>query len=308
MKKLFTTLFLSSLLCPIMANDLIDKKVRNEVNDWLSESITAEQEEKDSSFGASNKSVVRIMFTQSIEATDSVRTLENHYKDCVAVIIDDAWAVASKKCRLAPGDNTHFAGEVSNVWVSDFKIKVGKKFQKVTDSFELKNLFLFRVLDEGKKPLFANSVKAKLFFVPQDVDLNSLTGKSGKYMVNRTDKNHPAYDEAHGKIEDNFQPYNTGRTLYTKGIDSIYRDKNGNVGVVLDWIKQVRAGDPLFFVEGGREYLMGFGDAVNLPDGRDGARAYKVSLLTDSDKNEILNQISKVDKATAKRIENNSLK
>lgn len=308
MKKLFTTLFLSSLLCPIMANDLIDKKVRNEVNDWLSESITAEQEEKDSSFGASNKSVVRIMFTQSIEATDSVRTLENHYKDCVAVIIDDAWAVASKKCRLAPGDNTHFAGEVSNVWVSDFKIKVGKKFQKVTDSFELKNLFLFRVLDEGKKPLFANSVKAKLFFVPENkANAQWFATLEGEYKVNRTDRNTPAYDAARDKIEDNFQPYNTGRTLYTKGLESFSKTKDGLI-VTLDWVKQVRAGDPLFYLENGKEYLMGLGYAVNLDDRKEEARTYQVRLLTTQDEAEILSKVKSVDAKAATRLEKNILK
>ncbi len=307
MKKLFITLFFVSLFCPIIANDLIDKEVISEIGEIVSEGVIDVKEEKDSSSGASEKSVARIVFTQTVNAemTTYDRPLVNKYKDCVAVIIDDAWAIASKKCKLAPGDKTYVAGEVIDVSVSDFKIEFNKKLYKADNVVELTNVFLLKITNENGNPLMVNTPKARLFFVPVNkVNSRWFADILGEYKVNRTDRNTPAYDAAHDKIQDNFQPYKTGRTLYTKGIKDFYV-KGNNVTVTLDWIKQVRAGDPLFYLANGKEYLLGFGKAVNLDDRKEEARSYEVSLLTDLDKNEILNNISAIDKKAAKRIEEN---
>ena len=307
MKNFLAMLFFLALLCPVSANDLINSEVREEVNKMIIDGVAEGKEQKDSSLGASKDSVVRIMFKQTAYVEDSSKPLINNYKDCIAVVIDDAWAVASSRCYLMYGDDTRKRGKVIDVETENFKIQVGKDFKEVTDVFKLKNLILLRVLNKNNNPVFVNYAKAKLFFVPQDVDAKSLTEKAGKYIVNRTDKNHPAYDAAHDRIEDNFQPYKTGRDLYTKGIESVSKTKEGIIAT-LDWIKQVRAGDPLFYIEDGKEYLLGLGYAVNLDDRESEARTDQVRLLTVQDQEEIINKVRSVDEKAAVRLENNILK
>ena len=313
MKKFLVMFLFASALCPVLSAELfanegmLDQKIMKEITQSVKGDFQDEQNnKKDFSLNASKEAVARIIFKQTLNVTDSYNDLVNPNKDCVAVIIDDAWAIASKRCRLNKGDDTHVAGKVTNVSVSDFKIEFNKKLYKADNVIELTNVFLLKITNENGNPLMVNTPKARLFFVPA----NKVNAKwfadilEGEYKVNRTDRNTPAYDDAHNKIEDNFQPYKTGRTLYTKGIKDFYV-KGNNVTVTLDWIKQVRAGDPLFYLSNGKEYLLGFGKAVNLDDRKEEARSYEVSLLTDLDKNEILNKISAIDKKAAKRIEEN---
>ena len=315
MKKFLAMLFFVSVFCPVLSAELFasdgipDAKMMKEITQSINNDLQEGQNnDQDVSLNASEKAVARIVFTQTLGVTDSYKDLVNNYKDCVAVIIDDAWAIASTKCRLSVGDETRTAGQVTDVNVSNFRIELNKKLYKVTETYELKNVFLFRLLNENENPLLINFPKARLFFVPQKAAdaryFADLETAGGEYKINRTDRNTPAYDAAHDRIEDNFQPYKTGRTLYTKGLNSVMVSGN-NVTVTLDWIKAVRAGDPLFYIANGKEYLLGFGKAVNLNDRNEEARTYEVSLLTDFDRQEILDKITTIDAKAAKRIEKN---
>jgi hypothetical protein len=75
------------------------------------------------------------------------------------------------------------------------------------------------------------------------------------------------------------------------------------------WIggKELRAGDPLFYIENGKRYLLGFANAVNLWDNFSNTRTDKVLLFTDSDIKSILDKIGSVDPEAQKRIRKNVL-
>ena len=70
---------------------------------------------------------------------------------------------------------------------------------------------------------------------------------------------------------------------------------------------KLRAGDPLFYIENGNKYLLGFANATNLWDNFDKTRTDKVILLTESDKQEIISKIKSVDPIASKRIEKSIL-
>ena len=101
--------------------------------------------------------------------------------------------------------------------------------------------------------------------------------------------------------------YNVGRTTYPKTIKSFeYKESEDRIFVRVSksWIapKELRAGDPLFYVENGKRHLLGFGYATNLWDNFDGSRTDKVYIFDYSDIRDIFETVRSVDKAAEARI------
>ena len=214
--------------------------------------------------------------------------------------------VLSKGDKISP-----FPGIVKDVSTNNFRIIINNRIYTLTN-YETKNLILLRAVNENGNPLFSLNFKPKLAYVSAKY-ANKGDFLEGTFEVNRTDIHKAAYDDSHDAYENKFHPYyGVGRTTYTKTLKSFSRDdKTGNVfaKISTSWIggKELRAGDPLFYIENGRRYLLGFGNAVNLWDNFSDTRTDKVLLFTHNDIKDILNTIKTVDPKAEARIRKNVL-
>ena len=92
--------------------------------------------------------------------------------------------------------------------------------------------------------------------------------------------------------------------------DISYNIRENSKTAIISGIIHHRAGDPMFYIEHGKEYIAGFGDALNVPYNsfrNDVRRTHKVTLLSLSDSNEILKVINTFDRPTGKIIAKNIL-
>ena len=321
MKKLFTFLFLISAVCPLIAAEFYDNVISNkEIGNMLNKNIQAEvvdskDAESDENLGANSGLVNVILFHQEIY-TEGGREVTHPKKDCVSVVIDDAWVIASKKCLLTKGDNiSPLPGRVESSYISRFRVVLNGKTYKVAEKNQLttKNFFLLKVTNENGNPVFSVSPKANLAFASSsDKAKFDKEFAGGTFEINRTDKHNSIHDDGHHAVwEDNFSAYyGVGRESYEKEIEALTQEGDNIIATVSStWVypKLLRAGDPLFFIKEGKRYLLGFGNAVNLWDNFDKTRSDKVILLTKSDKEEIIKKIKSVDSKAAARIEKNSL-
>ena len=317
MKKLFTLMFLLSAIgSAVYAENLIDSKdMRDEISKTVKTEVADNQGAK---IKATNDydiagSFVNVIFFRQDIVTESGKSVSNDNKDCVAVAIDDAWAVASKKCRLSQGDKiAPLPGTVKNVSTSNFRIVINDRAYKV-DAYETKNLLLLRAVNENENPLFSLDFKPKLAYA-YELDFEDGRFNKGFFEVNRTNIHKAAYDDSHDVYEDNFHPYyKVGRKTYKKEVKSVHENnttKNIYAKISTSWIggKELRAGDPLFYVQDGRRYLLGFGNATNLWDNFSNTRTDNVLLFTYSDIADIVNRIESIDPAAKNRIWKNILK
>lgn len=303
MKKLFTFIFMLSAMCALVyAEDFVfDKEA---VKQEIDSVIKTELADGGKAVRAKEiKGVVQVIrFNQDI-VTRGNKNVSNPNKECIAVVIDDEWAVASKKCRLAKGDKLgDIPGTVDSSSSYNFRIIIGSKEVPVK-SYELDNVFLLRAQN------FKFNDKANLVLTS---DLSALMDsfKDGKFEVDRTNKHRAAYEGQHATYENISSYYGVGRKTYEKDIESVYKDNKtdnmlAQVSSTLFYPKLLRAGDPLFFVKDGQKYLLGFGNAVNLWDNFDGTRTDKVILLKNT--RLIWEKINSVDPKAAKRIHDNLL-
>lgn len=329
MKKLFTLLFLASCISPVFSaeNVISSNEIRNEINKTVKTQI-----ENDSNFAYfgnksdSSDSLIKIIkFDLSVlgesrlygdQSYDNNKNIPN---ECIAVVIDDAWAIASKTCRLYKGvkiNRTVYTVKEANT--SNFRV-LSRKGKKSSDdvwskvrSYELNNFFLLNAVNNNSNPLFSSDEKANITFT-NTADINQFKSdfSDGIFNVNRTDKHTAGTTDTGDAYEDNFHPYyGVGRANYKKEIISLSKEANNTIATVSStWIKPklLRTGDPLFYIENGQKYLLGFGKAANLYDNFDATRTDKVVLLTNSDKDEIINKIKSVDPDSAARIEKDIL-
>ena len=313
MKKLLTLLFMFSVICPAYASDAL---LDNEMRDQIAQTVKAELEDNQKMQVTGDNPVASnlinvIMFHQEI-TTEGGKFMSTDKKECIAIAIDDAWAVASKRCHLSKGDKiSPYPGTVQDVSTANFRIIINNHIYKVTN-YETKNLILLRAINENGNPIFSLGSKPQLAYVSAEhVHIDDFLG--GTFEVNRTDRHKAAYDDSHDAYEDNFHPYfSVGRTTYEKTLKSFNYDKktkNIFARISTSWIggKELRAGDPLFYVENGTRYLLGFGNAVNLWDNFSGTRTDEVLLFTHSDIKDILDKVGSVDPEAQNRIRKNVL-
>ncbi len=318
MKRLFTLLFMFSVICPtayveLHANDsILNKEMRDQITQTVKSEVIDNQELGTIDNNPIPGGLINVIFFRQDISTTGDKYVSTDKKECIAIAIDDAWAVASKKCQLSKGDKiSPLPGEVETVSTSNFRIIINNRIYKV-DNYETKNLILLRAVNENGNPLFSLGAKPQLAYV----SANYVHGDDfldGSFEVNRTDRKKAAYDDSHGSYEDNFHPYyGVGRTNYPKTLKSFNYDKNTQnlfARISTSWIggKELRAGDPLFYIENGKRYLLGFANAVNLWDNFSNTRTDKVLLFTDSDIKSILDKIGSVDPEAQKRIRKNVL-
>ena len=319
MKKLIILLFLFSTMCTIISTELYanDVVINKEMKSQIAQTVKSEVadnsaiEIKDSGYNAG--SLVNVIFFNQEITTENGNYVPNSNKECISVVIDDAWAVASKKCVISKGEEiSPSSGIADRVSSSNFRIVLNDILHKVP-AYETKNLILLRAVNENGNPLFASIANADLAFAPT-ADLVKFVSYflGGTFEVNRTKEKKAAHDDGHyGAWEDNFHPYyGVSRKTYEKKIKAVYRDPNtknlmATISATLVSPRLIRAGDPLFYVNNGKKYLLGFARATNLWDNFDNTRTDRVILLTNSDKKEILSKIKSVDSEAAARIEKN---
>lgn len=310
MKKLFTLLFVLFAICPVISG----QEMREQITQAVKAGVKDNQEAKPDELNANsdvNRLVNVIFFRQDI-VTEGGASLTNDNKECVAVVIDKAWAIASKKCRLSKGEKVSpAAGTVDSAYSSNFRIILNNRSYKVAH-YETKNLFILRAIDENGNPLFKDNPQVNLAYtwekaLPEDF-------REGAFEVNRTDKHSAKKDDgSHNSWEDNFHPYyGVARRTFPKEINSFRYDKKiqsvfATISASLIYGKEVRAGDPLFYIERGKKYLFGFANATNLWDNFPHTRTDKVLVFTFSDIKEMTEKIQPIDRDVALRIRQNML-
>lgn len=325
MKKALILLFLISAVCPcisaeLYASDFIPGK---DLRDEITKTVKTEMDNQNTEYKEPINSgglVNVIKFRQEIFTEPSIysagnKSLENNDKECIAIVIDDSWAVASKKCRLSQGDKLgNISGTVEKASASNFRVIFLDRIYNA-DSYAVGNVFLLRVVNKDGNPVFAAAPKANLAFA-KSANITEFVDnfKDGYFEVNRTDKHKAAHDDGqHHAWEDNFHSYyGVGRNTYEKEIKEVYKDdKTNNIiaRISASFIrgKLLRAGDPLFYIKNGKRYLLGFANATNLWDNFDNTRTDRVILLTNSDTRQIWEKINSVDPKAAKRIQDNLL-
>lgn len=323
MKKLFTFIFMLSAMCTLVyAEDFVfDKEaVKQEIDNAIKTEVADNTQLKSSDDNSLPGLVNVIFFHQEVfnapsKYSEGNKLVENRNKECIAIVIDDAWAVASKKCLLSKGEKMEpIPGTVERSNASNFRVIFSGKTYNA-DSYAVGNVFLLRVVNKDGKPVFASAPKANLAFA-KSADISEFINyfKDGIFEVNRTNKHKAGHDDGqHNAFEDDFHSYyGVDRTTYEKEIEEIYKDNKTNnmlaqVSSTLFYPKLLRAGDPLFYVENGQKYLLGFANATNLWDNFDGTRTDKVILLTYPDTRLIWEKVNSIDPKAAKRIHDNIL-
>ncbi len=308
MKRLFILLFMFSLTLPAISAQPLNSEMKNIVKDVKVSMDKLETEIKTvDNYKDTDDSLVNVIFFRQDLITEGGKSMSNNNKECVAIAIDEAWALASKKCRLSKGDNiSPDPGTVKSVSTGNFRIIINDRAYKVAN-YETKHFILLRAIDENGNPLFLGHEPNLAYVSAEYLHKDDFLG--GTIEVNRTDINKAAHDTQHNAWEDNFHPYyDVGRTTYPKTLKSFNYDKKaGNLFAKISttWIggKDLRAGDPLFYVEKGKRYLLGFGYAINLWDNFENvARTDKVLLFTHDDIKDIFYTIRPIDLEASNRI------
>ncbi|MBO7605019.1 MAG: hypothetical protein J6S61_00945, partial [Elusimicrobiaceae bacterium] len=302
----FILLFLLSAVTPaIYAEDFISSKdMRDEITktvktemDNQNDGLLRKGGDTDTDGGLINV----ISFSQDIVTKKGTPVTEK--KECIAIVIDDAWAIVSGKCFLSKGDKLFpYAGEVNTSYNHSFSVFLGGSWNPV-QPYLTKNLYLLRAVNESGVPLFEENHKANLAFVSaKDKEQFDSSFSNGTFEVNIT-KRKEAENVSHPY-------YGVEREIRDKKIKEIYLDSNDTIARVSSFPK-LRAGDPLFYTQKGKKYLLGFAKAINHIDNAQKSnykvRTDNVILLTGSDKQEIINKIKSVDPEAATRIEKRAL-
>ena len=191
MKKIFALMFVFSLICPsIFAENIADNEMRNQIAQTVEAEIADDVE---SGFGCSTDydiagGLVHTIFFQQDITTEGGKFVSNPAKDCVAVAIDDAWAVAYKKCVLSKGDNiSPLPGKVKEVSFGNFRIVVNGRSYPVA-SYNTRNLILLRAVNENGNPLFSLYVKPKLTCLSRVHSSMSHTRRTRRYQLSSLPK------------------------------------------------------------------------------------------------------------------------
>ena len=321
MKKLFTLFFLVSVLGPALfsGNIVTNKEMKETITKTVKTEIEGNYAPKHVTFGSEDPTglINVIQFRQNIYNAPSKYSDGNKYVEdlqegeCIAIAIDESWAVASKKCLLAKGEKMKpIPGTVGSSSASNFKIIVSGKTY-TADNYKVGNVFLLRVVNEKGTPIFLSAPKAGLAFVKSSDESEFKNNfEDGYFEVDITDKHTSAYADFHNAYEDNFHSYlGVGRKSYKKEVKEVYKDDKTKDILAQVKSAKLRAGDPLFYIENGNKYLLGFANATNLWDNfdNDNTRTNKVILLAESDKQEIISKINSVDPVAGKRIEKSIL-
>ncbi len=332
MKKLLTLMFLMAAMIPLSvelyAEDAINtKEIESTITKAFKSEISNESWGKDEvGVNYTDNGMIKVFrFDQNIEGESYL--LEDKFYDnvdsisheCIAIVIDDAWAVASKKCRLSVGDRINSTSfKVKTVGIYNLRVLYSKGKKPSADiwasvkRYDTNNLFLIYAIDKNSNPLFHQSAKAKLTYnTTKDIDKFNSNFAQGAFEVNRTNKHKSDTGDAGDAYEDNFSAYyGVERKNYPKTIKSLDEDnKQVLAKLSTTWIggKELRAGDPLFYVENGEKYLLGFANATNLWDNFSNTRTDKVILFNYADVREIFDKIKSVDPEAAARVEKNLL-
>ena len=321
MKKIFSVLFFVVFLCPFLFAEieygLPDVNLIKEVNDSINQSFQNDPNSlfyKEPSLNANYNSVFHFSFTRNsiIESNNKQETVTSK-SGCVAVALNEKWLLASGHCfwdeRIIDAGLNELSeiDKILSVEYSDFMVSVKNKKIKAV-AHKLSNLYLLQLSEDEK----LDNIPFPYVFISSSKDDASLLNSfhNGRVLVNRTA---PSEDSLgvldRNFIKSNFDPYLAYRNLMSRHIKYILVDNKTNTKTaIISGIVRHRAGDPMFYTEHNKEYIAGFGDALNIPDNtfqNDMRRTHKITLLSLSDRNEILKVINTFDRSSGKIIAKN---
>ena len=321
MKKIFSVLFFVVFLCPFLFAEieyaLPDANLMKEVNSFINQSFQNDPDSlfhKEPSLNANYSSVFHVSFTRNsmIESNSKQETVTNK-SGCVAVALNEKWLLASGHCFWDESIIDAGLNELSeidkilSVEYSDFIVTVKNRHIKAI-SHKLSNLYLLQLTEDEK----LDNTPFPYLFISSNKDEERLLNSfhNGHVLVNRTVPNEDSLGVLDRNfVKSNFDPYFSHRNLMSRHIKNILVDNNTNVKTAITGgIMRHRAGDPMFYTEHNKEYLAGFGDALNIPDNmfqNDLRRTHKITLLSLSDSNEILKVINTFDRPSGKIIAKN---
>lgn len=325
MKKSFLLLISLLVVCfsasaELYADDaIVSEEIVTEISnsiapnfDWVItpvDSVTLENATKQIQFK-------QVLWAKNM-AEDGEHSITNDKKICLGVLIDDAWVLATHKCHLSIGDETlPYNGNVVDVEYSNFKVDrsdggvtfIGARHYETSDG----KFLLLNVVNENGNPYFAAVKKVNLVQSPYNRDMDGL---KLEVKVNRTKVHKAEYKDS--TIEENFTPYALSRDIHNQLLTAV----KVNDGTISGYIstnglreRAIRAGDPVFLRNqiNNNTYLLGLGDAVNLPDNgpydtHKPSRSHKITMFSQQDLNNIISTIRTQDPAAAERVSNNIL-
>lgn len=323
MRKIFTLLFFIAFFCPLFAEidySLIDENLMEEINREINQSLQQNNNltyHLDPSANSSYFSTVKVNFTITsvIESKGVTKTVTSN-SDCIGVILDKSWVLSSGHCFFDKNiqnknlDELYNIDRIIEINYSNFSVKFNNKDIKVIPH-RLSNLYLFQLVNEDNSPYelqnipFANLIISTSKYRGQLI--NSLN--EGRILINRTLWHTPSAIYTDSFLEHDFYPYAINRELLPRHIKDIVISGNTNImTAILSGIAKHRAGDPLFYIGHGKEYVMGFGNTLNIPDNiyqSDLCRTHEIALFSLNDRNEIVETIRTVDQAAAQIISQN---